>query len=307
MRKKSREISAFGRTLNLTTTHTFWNAADAVIVPHMGTSLDAFRALVDNNRRRVGLWGHIAPYVAAGNPLDLAIERWQLRRADHIFAYTPGGAKFAIETGAQPANITIVMNSTDTTQLVDDLADITPDEKQAFRARHSISPTAPIVAFLGGLDASKRIDFLASSLDLLYDARPDIHLIVGGTGDQAQRFSLAESRGQVTMLGRVSGREKALVLACAGALLNPGRVGLIAVESLAAGTPILTTDFAFHAPEYEYLTEGVTKFTSQNSESAFAELIVQHYREGNETAGSDHPRLDTMVENFAAGVRHLLR
>jgi hypothetical protein len=40
------------------------------------------------------------------------------------------------------------------------------------------------------------------------------------------------------------------------AIWMPGRVGLVAVDALALGLPVLTTHFPFHAPELEYLVEG---------------------------------------------------
>lgn len=83
-----RVIRAFGRSVTLTRTRRYWHKADAVVVPHMGSSFDALSALGRKSGLKVGVWGHIASFTSDPNPIDQAIERWQLRRADHVFAST---------------------------------------------------------------------------------------------------------------------------------------------------------------------------------------------------------------------------
>ena len=108
------------------------------------------------------------------------------------------------------------------------------------------------------------------------------------------------------MLGRVNGKTKATVLASADAIVNPGRIGLVAVDALAAGIPVLTTQYRFHAPEAEYLSEGQTMYSSADDPVSYATLISGHIGSGSPRERLAHPTLDQMVSNFAGGAGLLL-
>lgn len=307
VKARDRTVPVAGRTLTLTSTYPLWRNAEAVIVPHMGSSLDAYRALFRPfSRRKVGVWGHIASYVNAPHPVDAALERWQLRRADQVFAYTPSGARFARSVGVAPDRVTTVMNAVDTDRLRYDFEQLTEAELQEFRTRHKL-PSGPLAAYIGGLDADKRIDFLAATLDELSRLGSSVHLVVGGTGVDAHLLNDARLRGQVTMLGYIRGTEKAALLKSAQAIVNPGRIGLLAVEALAVGRPVFTTLWPYHAPEAEYLREGESRFSSPDSPNAFANLISQQIRTGVSLIRAENvPSLTGMVHKFAAGARHLV-
>lgn len=299
-------LRAFGRSVTLTRTRRHWRNADAVIVPHMGSSFDALSALIRKSGLKVGVWGHIASYTSDPNPVDQAIERWQLRRADHVFAYTPGGGEYARACGVADDRLTVVMNAVDTEQLVADAALLTEEDLRDFRAARGV-PEARLFAYLGGLDSSKRIDFLAATLDDLHERGSDVHLAVGGSGSESGLLEAAESRGQVSMLGYVDGVSKAALLKSSIGIVNPGRVGLLAVDSLAVGRPILTTEWAYHAPEIEYLQGGESLLTSENSVSAFASLL-DGYQPHTDLClrTAPVPTLSGMIENFRRGLEKML-
>ncbi|MCO7203587.1 glycosyltransferase [Microbacterium sp. CnD16-F] len=181
-------------------------------------------------------------------------------------------------------------------------------ETEAARLRSLVAqPGVPIVAFIGGLDASKRIDFLAKALENLEARNVPVHVAVGGLGPDACLLGPLQKRGRVTMLGHVGGLQKAALLRSARAVLNPGRVGLLAVDALAAGRPILTTEWAFHAPEIEYLVDGQSLFKSANDPDAFAQLIESTVA-APVLAQQDwsYPTMTDMISNFASGVRTML-
>lgn len=303
----SRSVGAFGRSVGLSNTRRYWQGASAVIFPHMGSSLELNWALRFKGDRRIGVWGHVAPYVSKAHPIDAAVERWQRRRADQIFAYTPSGADYAVATGAKPEQVTTVMNTIDTAQLESEIAQITPSDVQEFRLRHGV-PAGPLISYVGGLDASKRVDFLRDSLDILHRRNPAVHVLVAGRGSDAAMLEPAVRRGQVTLLGYVTGREKALAMKAGLALLNPGRVGLIAVDALVAGRPVITTRWLYHAPEIEYLRDGETVFFSDDSPQSFAETVLSFA--GSERArdlrGLPYPTMEKMIENFSEGVLRML-
>lgn len=266
---------------------------------------------MDSSRRRVktGLWGHIAPYVNAGNPLDLALEKIQLRLADHVFAYAPGGRDFALAAGAPAAKVTTVMNATDTRQLEVAQRSLDPKEAQAFMESHGLRRRRTL-AFIGGLDSSKRIDFLAAALDILWTTDPDVRVLVGGIGALSAALDPAVSRGQVIMMGYVDAKGQALLGYASAALVMPGRIGLVAVDALVLGLPILTTSWPYHAPEAEFLLEGESRFTSDDNVYAYASLIRKFLSKTVTQEEKDnhwtYPTIDAMVDNFSDGVMKML-
>lgn len=310
---RPRELHLAGRTIGLGGARRLWNHESAVIVGHLGSSLDTYRAIYDakRNRVKVGVWGHIKSYVNDGNPIDLALERWQLRQSHHIFAYTPGGQKYALAAGVSPSSVTTVMNATDTTLLATARDSVDAAAKQSFMTAHDLS-AGRTLGYIGGLDPSKRIEFLAATMDRLWLSDPDIKLVVGGNGSDGHLLNAARSRGQVVMLGYASAQEQALIGSVSSALLMPGRIGLIAVDALVLGKPILTTAWPYHAPEHEYLRESVTCFTSANDVPSYVSLIRKYLAESSSCSERPtgpawrHPTLDAMVSNFARGTRKLL-
>lgn len=306
---QTREMKVWNRTLSLTYSRRLWKASDAVIVPHQGTSLDAVAALAYSNARRVGVWGHIASYTSPLNPVDGAIENWQLRRANHVFAYVPSGARYALDRGVQPRRVTTVMNTIDTTALEDALVSTTDDEVHRFRLEHSI-PDGPFLAYIGGLDSSKRVDLLVDALDILHSRRSQVHVVVAGRGEQEDMLSPAIARGQATHIGYASAEVKAPLLRGATAIVNPGRVGLIAVDALVSKRRLITTDWPWHAPELEYLVPGESVILTGGSAEEFAHGLQEQSDESPSTdmrtSWPQPPRLDEMIRNYREGVLALL-
>ncbi len=174
----SRRLALGSRSLQLGSSRSAWRGADAVILGLLGSSLDSYRAVLHRRSGiKVGFWGHIAPYVNDPHPLDLAAERWLLRRADHVFAYTPGGARFASEIGVASRRITTVMNTTAATQLRQARQDVTPQMAEEFESTNGLSGH-PTLGYIGGLDASKRVEFLGASLDEMWARDPSVRVVV---------------------------------------------------------------------------------------------------------------------------------
>lgn len=301
-------LSFAGRTLTLTSTQRHWRHADAVVVPHMGSSMDANWALgVPRRRLRVGIWGHIASYVMPEHPIDVVVERWQVRRADHIFAYTPGGARKALEMGAAANRITTVMNSVDTKALESAYRNTEPNDIHDFSKEHGLAEGRTL-GYVGGIDASKRIDLLAEALDILWERDRRVKIVVGGRGSCEHLLAPAVERGQAILLGYAGNREMALIGHVASAIAMPGRVGLVAVQALALGIPILTTSYPYHAPEYEYLQPGKSVYVSRESGPAFADLVETALL-GSVRADPgawSYPTIADMVANYADGIRRLV-
>jgi glycosyltransferase involved in cell wall biosynthesis len=283
--------------------------ADAVIVGHVGSSLNTNLAVLRGlfGPTRVGLWGHIRSYTSDPNAVDAAVERWQLRHADHVFAYTPGGTEHAIAAGVLPRRVTTVMNAVDTSDLASALRAVDDESLGAFRATYSL-PAGRTVAFIGALDRPKRIEFLMKCLERVWVTDPDVHLIVAGRGELESMMGRWAKDERVAWIGRAGAAEKAIIAHVASAIVMPGRIGLIANDALQMGIPVLTTPWAYHAPEVEYLVDGESMHTSAgDTVESFAGLLVS-------VLGSPQkrhldwkaPTLDEMVANFSRGVMAML-
>ena len=166
---KSRSVRLGSRSLDLSDHHKVWAASDAVIVGLVGASINTNVAILQSIRgsRKIGLWGHVKSYVSKPNRLDANVERWQMRHADHIFAYTQIGADFAADTGVPRSRISAVANTIHTASLEQARCELTDFDARAFEIRHCLVP-GRVLAFIGGIDAPKRIHFLADALDSLH-------------------------------------------------------------------------------------------------------------------------------------------
>jgi glycosyltransferase involved in cell wall biosynthesis len=297
------EIAVPGGTITYTRVTREARRFDGVIYGLTGTAVENYVGLLGRKRRRAGLWGHVKTYVGRPNAVDEALERWQMRRADHVFAYTQEGARHAIEQGLPVGKVTAVMNAVDVNGLLSLMNGISDSDLSDHLEQRGLSPDK-VVGYLGGLDAPKRVDLLALVLDELWAMDRQVKLLLGGAGADLYRLETAVERGQVIPLGHVEGVEKARLLRSSRVILNPGRIGLLAVETLAAGLPIVTTGAALHAPEHEYLVEGESVWTADDARSAAA-LVLELLRSSARRADPGrwtYPTLDEMVSNFRAGV-----
>lgn len=286
-----------------------WRDCDGVIHSLRGTAIDLHMEILTKSYtgRKIGVWGHIGRNIKPPNGLDKTLERWQMHHSDYVFGYTQECAEAARAAGMPAAKVTAVMNSVDVEPLLGAYRALKHEDIQNFIDRHSMTP-GKIFGFIGGLDSPKRIDFLAGVLDRLWRLDPDIKLVIGGTGDHAQMLTPAEGRGQVVMLGYSGPSENAMIMRIAQALVNPGRIGLLAVEALATGIPILTTDWNFHAPEFDYLSLSQDVLISSNSLEDFTALIFGMGNAGMilpRHSPRPYPSIDGMVENFALGVQRM--
>lgn len=163
--------------------------------------------------------------------------------------------------------------------------------------------------YLGSVDESKNLEVLWNATQQIFDAHPHFLLIVAGSG-----ASLIPDRPWIIPVGRVSDREKFVLAKHCQVILNPGRVGLVALDSIALGLPLVTTNWNFHGPEIEYLN-GVATISFRNTALSFAttvaELIsnpkkLKETRE-NLLALRDPQHFDQFVANFVDAARKALR
>ena len=119
------------------------------------------------------------------------------------------------------------------------------------RDRASRSAGQTTVLFLSRLDPKKGLDLLLAAVARARSRRPDLALVVAGSGDagleralrrEAARLGLGET---VRWTGFVNGEEKLAALADADVFALPSyseNFGVAALEAMAAGLPVIISD-----------------------------------------------------------------
>lgn len=240
-------------------------------------NLETYRILMSpSSRRRVAFWGHGRNYTVQRSRPEELLKRYVTHRGKWFFGYTSGGVKAVVSEGFPADCTTVVYNSIDTRSLSAEVSSVSSSEIAELREKCGIQPGARVGLYLGGIDRAKRVDFLIDSAKSIRDRIQDFTLIVAGDGDQRSEVEAAAGeQSGIVFVGPVFGPDKAKYLRMVDLLLIPGRVGLVAVDSAAAGVPVVTTDWPFHAPEFEYLTNNRDCVVSENTEDAYVQAVVE--------------------------------
>lgn len=289
------------------------NQYDLIIVEQALGNLEIYPLLLNRNRTPVALWGHGKTYGSIPGPFREAA-KWSITsRAHWFFAYTPEGAAAVAAHRFPTDRITVLNNSVDTEVLASDIDEVSPHELTDFCQRRSL--TTRTALFIGALEPYKRLDFLIRAASRAHLADPSFRLVVAGAGSLASQITdLARSRQWLVPIGPVTGHQKALALRAAQVIALPGAIGLIAVDSLAAGRPIVTTEGTLHGPEFDYLEEGTTTEVAPNEPDAYAGALINLLRSESRLAAMQNScrserkkySIEAMSENFLEGILHAL-
>lgn len=265
-----RERRVFGKRVTVRDIGPATQDANFLILEQARRNIDAY--LILGGRRPAmptALWGHGRDYTHAPGAVSRAAYHWITRRADWFFSYTEGGKDAVVDLGYPANRVTVVQNSFDTSELTRDIGSLRSRDIAAFAYKHDLRGKTAL--FIGGIDESKRVPFLLEAARQASERDPEFRLLVAGAGtDSALVENALRDSAWLRYLGPVAGSEKALALASSQVLAMPGRVGLVAVDSFAAGIPIITTDWPWHAPEFEYLQDGMNAVVSPNTVEHFA-------------------------------------
>ena len=287
---------------------------DLIIVEQALHSLETFPLLLRSKvgGPRVAMWGHGTTYTKAQSGWELRAKMALTQQASWFFAYTQGGAGRVIASGFPSDRVTVVQNSTDTAATARWAADATSEDFASLRRRMSL-PSGRFALFLGALDTSKRLDLLLEAGHSLAARDATFHLVVAGGGPSSQQDAMADSAARyewLSYVGPVFDEDKALLLASAEVLLMPGRVGLAVTDAFAAGLPLVTTQWPFHAPEFEYVQHGQNGWITEDSVPAYVtgvervwsdDALRQLLAQGS-ARSAQISSLQAMVDNFAGGV-----
>ncbi len=276
--------------------------ADVVVYEFSITNMNTWKALLLPRKHKAILWGHGPGYLSKENAIRLMLQKKMARKADLILTYTEPGRARVISLGIADHRVIAVNNTIQTKEISEAIESLSLSEVEEFRQSLSLGAEDKVLAFIGALDKTKRIDFLEKVLDDIWALDKTFKLLVGGAGSQRYRFNESIQRGQTQYLGRVGAKEKALIATVSKGLINPGNTGLLAVDALVMNVPIFGTE-ALSSPEKDYLKEGSSFFTLANSPHEFATGLLDLLETdlSIETRGSE-PKLQNMVETFSSGI-----
>lgn len=220
--------------------------------------------------------GHGKSYLGPEPRAAVFLESQLNRRASHVCTYTEGGRReVLLRTGLDSSAVTAFNNATAASSASTRFP-AAESQVDSFRARNGIPRNAKVALYIGALAEYKRVDLLVDAFRKVLAQDPNWWLVVAGDGpERAVVDRLANETGRVSALGNTGPEEAAIAASTANLLVNPGRVGLVAVDALAWELPLLTTYGAPHAPEFDYLTVGETVHVSEPTGSALAAVWMQ--------------------------------
>jgi len=292
--------------------------ADLVIVEQAAQLALNYRLLARQalGGPRVAFWGHGRSFATNPSVVGERAKSGISTRAHWWFAHTSLSADVVADLGFDRDRITTVNNAIDTTALQRELGEVTDLELRELRDRLGLGP-GPIGLFLGNLRAEKRLDVLVTASDRIRAAGLGFELLVIGHGPEAASVAAAaRDRAWLHDLGPRFGRDRAQFLALADLLLVPASVGLVVLDSFAAGAPLITSRAGGHGPEIAYLRHrenGVLiedgtdpdRYARAVIEVIEDEALQQRLRAGC-SADTARYSIEAMAARFAAGVRSAL-
>jgi glycosyltransferase involved in cell wall biosynthesis len=301
-----------GRTIEWRRLGSLCDDADLIIVEQAIKNIETYPLLLKSalGGARVAMWGHGRTYTKRSSKAAIIMKRQLTRRAHWFFAYTQGGARAVIDAGFPVTRVTVVQNATDTRRLVDARLRLSAGTVDAFRQRHGISASR-VGVFLGGLDSSKRLPFLFEACNRMRRHSGDFQLVIAGAGPEESLVRSAVADGWVKYVGPMFGDERALLGAVGDILMMPGRVGLAVLDAFALGLPIVTTEWPFHAPEFEYVEHGHNGWITINALDAFCDGVLHVLSDEDllaslkrgATGDAERYTMDEMVHRFSIGIR----
>lgn len=177
--------------------------------------------------------------------LRIAVERGLAQSVDRILAPTAREKQNLIRYyGAMPERIGVVPCGVD-------LDLFRPLPKGPARRQLGLDPEAPLVLYVGRFESAKGLDLLLRALARFGRGRRLRLLVVGGDGADAPEAQAVKREARelglgdrVLFAGRIDQRRLPAYYAAADFLVVPSRYesfGLVALEALACGRPVLAT------------------------------------------------------------------
>ena len=299
----TRHFSVLKRYLYWAGVYRYLQRGDIVIVEHAAKLIDNYLIFAARQLGwlKMGYFGHGENFQATTElGVSAVLKKLMLRRVDHWFAYTELSRSSLQRQGVKESIITVVNNTL------------------AVPASAHLGQQAPepyTCVYIGGLYSLKLLPLLIDAATLVARQIPEFKLEIIGEGpDKPFVQDASESRDWLTIHGALYGHDRDVVLARANAIVMPGLVGLIAIDSFQFQRPVLSSDAGEHSPEIAYLEHEKNCLIDQGKVDAesYAALIVRYLSDEalqeSLRAGcrhsAEHYSIDNMAENFCNALEH---
>jgi glycosyltransferase involved in cell wall biosynthesis len=235
--------------------------------------------------------------------------RWcQLRMADAILCYDVESAKVVaaripgVPTGAAP-------NSTDGRAFAEAAREWPAARRRELKSEMGLDLDYYIAA-VGRMVRGKDLGRLPRILALVRRECPTVGMVLVGDGPERVRlervFVGSDFRvgRDVKFLGNISApAELAKVLRMVDVIVNPGYIGLVAVDAMFAGIPVVlalpTKSGPFHSPEWTCLRDSVGGlFAAEDTDEALARRLIEYLNEPDHERSSRERECTEFAESF---------
>lgn len=221
------------------------------------------------------------------------LEVWPLRKWREYSGSLTGGAAWIIQSLGLRAADEATVNSRFTLQrarngglavrrgLVLGLVGLVPERPAAQNASAPLPEVDPgLVLFAGRHIPDKQLHALPAALSVVAQSRPDVRLVVTGSGAETEALADAARTAGIALdlRGRVPDAELDNLMASAAVLVNPSRregFGLVVAEAASHGTPSVVVAGEDNAAA-ELVVDGVNGFVAADvgSEALGAAILA---------------------------------
>jgi glycosyltransferase involved in cell wall biosynthesis len=288
--------------------------SDLVIIEQASRLMVNYRLLMDRqagSSTLVAFWGHGTNFQArTSHALSERLKKKLATWVDWWFAYTDRSKSLVLGAGFAEARITVVQNAIDTKGLGESLQSLSTVDLERARAKLGLSGQT-VGIFCGGMYREKQLDFLIEACARIRSRIPDFEMLFVGEGpDQSIVETACAEHRWMHYVGPAIGSDVVVFFALSQALLMPGLVGLVILDSFATGRPIFTTDIPIHSPEIAYLNPGINGCMTQYAVEAYVDCVCDYFIHPEKMAvlvrgcnqSARQYTLEKMAENLAEGV-----
>jgi len=304
-----RKLSLFGRELHIHQRLDLHKGADLVICEYGLKNFLVYYLLFLRRPKKFAFWGHGRTSTRVTLTIEDFIKGKMLSFSDFFFAYTKLCSNSVASLEFPTSRIQILNNSIDTKSLhnTDNLRSRILAEEILFELH--LSSEQEIFLYMGSFEKDKRIDFMLEAFEQVARIRPNIALLICSQDDFEGNSSRKLPEGAY-LIGEADNYMKIALSKICRVILNPGRVGLIAVDSFVLKIPIATTNWNRHAPEFSYLESGVNCLITENSLTSYVQgclrllqepQLREHLVTGCLESAHEYT-VEKMAANFHSGV-----
>ena len=204
------------------------------------------------------LWGQCGRL--GDRSLRRRVQEVMNRLATGLLVYGRAEAKAATELGTPERKVHIVNNATSSNAAArTEECNAIAFERLQIRAEDARARGILRLAFIGRLTSDKKLDVLAAACEELDSKYDNFHLDIVGDGPLRSELEHQMRGLPVTFHGWVySDVARDAILERVTLVVSPFHMGLVAVDSLRFGTPVLVPDNPMCGSEVEALTPGLT-------------------------------------------------